>query len=311
MDKLRHSFTSALASGSVLSDRYEVVRPLGEGGMGVVVLARDRLNDNQDIALKFLRPEVAKKESTLRRFKREVEICRSLTHPNIVRIHELEETDTGIHFMTMEYVPGKSLAAATREGDPLPLETVFDYIVPICCALDYAHRKGVVHRDIKPDNILIDENGVTKLADFGLARLFDIDSQLTATGEAIGTPYYMAPEQLRGAAVDARTDIYSLGIMLFELLTGERPFDDDVYLKLATRHITNAFPSARERNAELPAWVDRVTRECCEKEPRDRFQSLAELAAYLAPRLSGDSEQRISAIAAEPTFLGKFLNRFF
>ena len=221
-----------LAPGTRLG-AYELVGTLGAGGMGEVHRAHDtRLR--RDVALKVLPEEVASSPERLARFEREARIVASLNHPNIVTLHSIEEA-AGIRFLTMELVEGRSLADLIAPGG-LPLGQVLDLIVPLAEALAAAHEKGIVHRDLKPANVMVTHEARVKVLDFGVAKLMTPDArtkatgsgdpspQLSMTGEIIGTVSYMAPEQMFGEAVDARTDLFSLGILIFELVTGERPF---------------------------------------------------------------------------------------
>ena len=275
-----------LAPGTRLG-AYELVGTLGAGGMGEVHRAHDtRLR--RDVALKVLPEEVASSPERLARFEREARIVASLNHPNIVTLHSIEEA-AGIRFLTMELVEGRSLADLIAPGG-LPLGQVLDLIVPLAEALAAAHEKGVVHRDLKPANVMVTHEGRVKVLDFGVAKLMTPDArtkatgsgdpspQLSMTGEIIGTVSYMAPEQMFGEAVDARTDLFSLGILIFELVTGERPFGGTSLWEVASAVMREEAPALASIRPEVSADLDRIVSRCLEKQPERRFQQARELA---------------------------------
>ena len=267
---------------------YELVGLLGTGGMGEVHRARDtRLG--RDVALKVLPDDVASSPERLARFEREARIVASLNHPNIVTLHSIEEAD-GTRFLTMELVEGRSLAdLLTPVG--LPLAQVLDLMIPLADALSAAHEKGVVHRDVKPANVMVTHEGRVKVLDFGVAKLMTVDasdakrraedasSPLSKAGEILGTVAYMAPEQIFGEAVDARTDIFSLGVLVFELLTGQRPFGGTSFWEVAAAIMRDEPPQVTSMRAEVPDDLARIVARCLEKQPESRFQTARELAS--------------------------------
>lgn len=275
-----------LVPGSRLG-AYEIVAPLGAGGMGEVHRARDtRLR--RDIALKVLPEDVASSPERLARFEREARIVASLNHPNIVTLHSIEE-EAGVRFLTMELVEGRSLADLVAPGG-LPLGQVLDLMIPIADALAAAHEQGVVHRDLKPANVMVSHEGRVKVLDFGVAKLVTtrngleqtssgaISSQLSAASEVLGTVPYMAPEQIFGEAVDARTDIFSLGILIFELVTGQRPFGGTSLWEVAAAIMREQPAALATSRPDVPADLERIVGRCLEKQPDARFQTARELA---------------------------------
>ncbi len=276
-----------LAPGTRLG-AYELVGTLGAGGMGEVHRAHDtRLG--RDVALKVLPEEVASSPERLARFEREARIVASLNHPNIVTLHSIEEA-AGVRFLTMELVEGRNLADLIVPGG-LPLAQVLDLMIPLADSLGAAHEKGVVHRDLKPANVMVTHEGRVKVLDFGVAKLMtaeasatrtgsdDMSSTLSTAGEMVGTVSYMAPEQIFGEAVDARTDLFSLGILIFELLTGKRPFGGKSLWEVAAAIMREDPPPLTSVRPEVPADLERVVSRCLEKQPEDRFQSAGELAS--------------------------------
>ena len=267
---------------------YELVGLLGTGGMGEVHRARDtRLG--RDVALKVLPESVAGSPERLARFEREARIVASLNHPNIVTLHSIEEAD-GTRFLTMELVEGRSLAdLLTPVG--LPLAQVLDLMIPLADALSAAHEKGVVHRDLKPANVMVTHEGRVKVLDFGVAKLMtadastakrhsdDVSSPLSMTGEILGTVAYMAPEQIFGEPVDARTDIFSLGVLVFELLTGKRPFGGTSFWEVAAAIMRDEPPALTGVRADVPDDLARIVERCLQKRPERRFQTARELAS--------------------------------
>ncbi len=270
--------------GSVLG-HYHVIRTLGRGGMGAVYEASDtRLN--RQVALKVLPAKMAGNPEWFKRFEREAQAVASLNHPNIVTIHSVEEVDD-VHFIILELVGGKTLAELIP-GDGLPLDQFFNIAIPLTDAITAAHKRGIAHRDLKPSNVMVDEEGRVKVLDFGIAKLVaDVPEDeaatqvgaeaLTEEGKIIGTVAYMSPEQAEGKAADHRTDIFSLGIMLYEMATGDRPFVGDTKLSILASIVKDKPPAIIERNMEMPRHLSRIVKKALEKDLSRRYQSVIEL----------------------------------
>ena len=276
-----------LQAGSVLGGRYEVLRLLGKGGMGSVLLVSDRALQNTQVVLKFLHPTLVPDEQQFLRFQNEVMLMRELNHPNIVRTYDIGQVGKGLYYLSMEYVKGETLGSllASQTNKKLSFKTAAPILYDIACGLAHAHTKGIIHRDLKPDNILINVDGEVKITDFGLAKALQADVSLTNPGEAVGTPFYMAPEQLQGKIIDQRTDIYSFGIVVFEMFAGYRPFSSPAFLELAKQHLHNKIPAFTNKSDELPNWVQDFVEKCCAKNPANRFSSFTEILEILAPCL--------------------------
>jgi eukaryotic-like serine/threonine-protein kinase len=270
----------AAAPMPLLYGRYEILEELGRGTSGVVYKARDPKLDRL-VAMKILRPELVSLEesgvSLKQRFHQEAVAAGRLTHSAIVAVHDVGEAD-GRPFMIMEYIEGGTLADLLIGGRPLPLADAVAIVVQVCAALDYAHRHGVVHRDIKPRNILV-EDGVTKVTDFGTARI--LGASHTQTGTMLGTPAYMSPEMVRGQATDPRSDLFSLGVVLYEALTGVNPFNAADLAAVLYRIVNTNAPPLRHHNPALPPGLDRVLRRVLAKEPEARYATATELADAL------------------------------
>ena len=256
---------------------YRIISLLGRGGMADVYRAEDeRLG--REVALKAVPPEFARDPERVERFEREVRAAARLTHPNIVTVYEFGQ-GAGQHFYTMALMPGGDLKARIRaHPEGMPAAAARAVAAAMARALDYAHRQGFVHRDVKPENILFGEDGAPQLTDFGIARAMSSGTRMTATGMSIGSPHYMSPEQARGQAVDGRSDLYSLGVVLYEMLTGGVPFDAADTLAVAYAHVNDPVP---ELPRDLTAWQPVVDR-LLAKSPDDRFGSAADLAKILA-----------------------------
>ncbi len=265
---------------------YRIVEKLGEGGMGQVYAAHDLKLDRR-VALKTLRPEMAANREWLERFRREAKAVAALNHPSIVTIHSVEEAE-GLHFLIMELVEGTSLDRRVGE-DGMPLTELFDLAIPIAGALAAAHERGVVHRDLKPGNVMVTEGEQVKILDFGLAKLVPATGQasrsppatLTGEGRILGTLTYMSPEQIQGQPVDARTDIFSLGIVLYRMATGRLPFHGQNMPALMSSLLRDTPPPVTALNPEVPDRLARVVERCLEKDPRRRWQSALDLASEL------------------------------
>ena len=276
-----------LIAGKRIASRYEIVEVVGRGGMGLVVKAKDLNLEGELVAVKILYPRFANNPTTLARFRREVLLTRSLSHANIVRIFDLcvtTDTETGetLHYLTMEYVAGESLESKLKTCKPngLPFLEIQRVVHDVALGLGYAHRNGIVHRDIKPANILLGINGEIKITDFGVARIIDSAEQLTRTNEAIGSPNYMSPEQITAERVDHRTDLYALGIVAFEIATGELPFKSEQWMALVHQHMSEAVPqiSTIAPQANIPNWFQQLIESACAKDRSKRFQSGEEIA---------------------------------
>jgi len=270
--------SGGLARGTVFAGRYEVLEELGTGGMGRVYRVFDRKLE-EEVALKLIRPEIAADRKAIERFRNEIKIARKITHKNVCRMYDLGEAE-GTSFITMEYVPGEDLRSVIHRMKALTIGTSTSIARLVAEALAEAHRLGVVHRDLKPGNIMIDKDGNAKIMDFGIARSL-LGRALTGEGAAIGTPEYMSPEQVEGEEADARTDIYSLGIILFEMIVGRAPFEGATPFAIANKHKSESPPDPRKLNPQIPAELSQLILRCLEKEPARRFQSAEEFLADL------------------------------
>jgi HAMP domain-containing protein len=261
--------------GRLFAGRYEIQGVLGRGGMGVVYRAHDRDLDDA-VAIKTLRGEALSADPTLLdRFKQEIRLARRITHPNILRTHDLGETG-GLRYLSMEFVKGLTLKQLIEAGDILPTPVALRIAKQICAGLAAAHEVGVIHRDIKPQNILIESTGGLKIMDFGIARLQE-ERGMTAEGTVVGTPDYMSPEQARGHALDFRSDIYSTGVVLYEVFTGTLPFEGDSPLAVVLKHIQENPPSPQTRNPRIDPKTSQIILKCMQKDPKDRYQTVNEL----------------------------------
>jgi hypothetical protein len=280
-----------MADPSHRIDRYELQEIIGRGAMGVVYLARDPAI-GRVVALKTIHiPDgVAEHErsESLERFSREARAAGLLSHPNIVTIYDVGELDEGdgTSYIAMEFVEGRSLRQMVPHGERLDPDQALDITMQVARGLDYAHRRGVVHRDVKPANILVREDGLVKLADFGVARL-DASSDLTRTGESVGSPSYIPPEMLRGEAVDGRADLFSLGVLLYELLTGRKPFQGDSLAALYHQTLSAEPRPPSSLNPDVPPEWDAVVARMLAKRPEDRYKGAAQLLEDLRALQAG------------------------
>lgn len=280
---------ASLGPGSVIAGRYEVQSVLGSGGMGVVLKAHDRQLD-EIVALKMLRGEVFLQDpAALERFKQELKLARRITHRHVVRTFDYAELDN-YYVISMEYVKGITLKQLVRQRGMLPLKIGLQIGKQLCAALDAAHEKGVVHRDIKPQNILLESSGDVKIMDFGIARVADMKG-MTSTGTVMGTPDYMSPEQAQGLEMDLRTDIYSTGVVLFEIFTGKLPFIADSALAVLNKHVRETPPKPTGLNPAIPPELERILLKALAKNPEQRYQKVSELY---------DELDRVSAMLARP-----------
>ena len=272
---------TGLKAGQLFGGRYRVDSLLGRGGMGHVYRAVDVQSDSVVVALKVIRPGNEDDPSSVDRFRREIGLLSKIRHPAVLRVHDWGVLDGQVYFAS-ELVEGLDLKTAIQQrGAWEPLEAAA-LTATLADALAAAHAQGVVHRDVKPNNVMLAGDGSVRLLDFGLARGAPGDmTSLTKTGMIVGTPGYMSPEQFEGRAVDARTDLYSLGVVLFELLTGRLPFMATTPIALALKHRSEAAPSPRVVRPEVPGWLERVCLKCLEKDPDQRFPTATALAEEL------------------------------
>jgi tetratricopeptide (TPR) repeat protein/predicted Ser/Thr protein kinase len=263
-----------LAAGTVLGERYEIIRMLGQGGMGAVYQAHDRELD-REVALKVIRGDMAANPEILKRFKQELILARQITHKNVIRIFDLGQAD-GFKFITMEYIEGEDLQSLLKRKKKLAPAEATNIVAQVCRALEVAHAEGVIHRDLKPQNIMLDKTGRAYVMDFGIARS-TLGSGMTQTGALIGTPDYMSPEQAKGQTLDARSDLFAIGIIFYEMLSGVSPFHADTTMGKLWKRTSEPARPLGELDKTIPQALSEIVRKCLEIDPQKRFASASEL----------------------------------
>lgn len=267
-----------MTPNQTLNGRYKIIRPLGEGGMANVYLAHDLILD-RDVAVKLVRFDMQDDVSAIKRFQREALSTTELVHPNIVGVYDIGE-EHGMNYLIMEYVEGQNLKQYIRDQFPIPLGQVVSLMSQILNGVQTAHYHGIIHRDLKPQNILIDKHGKAKITDFGIA-IANQQSSFTRTNTVIGSVQYLSPEQVRGHIATQQSDIYSLGIILFEMLTGKVPFEGESAVSIAVKHYQDQLPLVKDFNTKIPQSLENVVLKATAKNPIDRYKNVAEMAADL------------------------------
>lgn len=263
-----------IMKGQKISDRYQIIKAIGEGGMANVYLAYDTILD-RNVAVKVLRGDLATDEKFVRRFQREALSASSLSHPNIVEVYDVGE-DNGQYYIVMEYIEGKHLKELLKKRGKLVLSEVIDIMLQITDGMSVAHDAYIIHRDIKPQNIMIQENGVVKITDFGIAMAMNA-TQLTQTNSVMGSVHYLPPEQANGKGSTLQSDIYSMGILMYELLTGKLPYKGDNAVEIALKHLKESLPSIKEELPDLPQSVENIIIRASSKNPQNRYADAREM----------------------------------
>ena len=263
-----------IQKGQKINDRYEIIRSIGEGGMANVYLAYDTIL-NRNVAVKILRGDLANDEKFVRRFQREAISASSLNHPNIVEMYDVGE-DEGKYFIVMEYLEGETLKTLIKRRGALTLTEVIDIMLQLTSGLACAHESYIIHRDIKPQNVVILEDGTVKITDFGIAMALN-SNELTQTNSVMGSVHYLPPEQANGSGATIQSDIYSAGILMYELLTGKIPFKGENAVEIAIKHMKEPIPSVVEFNPEIPQSVENVILKACAKNPKNRYASAMDM----------------------------------
>ena len=274
-----------MREGYALSGRYKIVRSLGEGGMANVYLAHDLIL-NRDVAVKLLRLDLRDDQAAIRRFRREANSLTELVNPYIVNIYDVDE-DNGMQYLVMEYVDGTDLKEYIARNHPMPYARIIEIFLQILSAVDEAHAHGIIHRDLKPQNILMDKNGNVKVTDFGIA-VAAAEETMTRTYTLMGSVHYISPEQARGSIITKQSDIYSLGIVLFEMLTGHVPYEGETAVSIALKHYQNEMPSVRKYDKKIPQALENVVLHATAKNLNDRYQNVAEMERDLRTSLSSN-----------------------
>ena len=279
-----------LSKGQKINDRYEIIKTIGEGGMANVYLANDTILDRK-VAIKVLRGDLSNDEKFIRRFKREALSVSNLSHPNIVEVYDVGEED-GNYYIVMEYIEGKTLKQLLQKRGSLTLNEVIDIMTQLTDGLAHAHEAYIIHRDIKPQNIMIEDNGLVKITDFGIAMALN-STQLTQTNSVMGSVHYLPPEQANGKGSTVKSDIYSLGILMYELLTGSVPFKGDTAVEIALKHMKEKIPSIRKQNPTIPQSVENIVLKATAKNPKNRYDNVRDMYKDLQTALQRDNEKRL------------------
>lgn len=267
-----------LSRGQTISGRYEIIEELGSGGMGIVYRVYDKKTD-EELTLKLIRPEIASDKKTIERFRNELKLARKIAHRNVGKMYDINE-EKGMSYLTMEYIPGQNLEGLIKQTGRLTIGRAISITKQICSGLGEAHRLGVIHRDLKPSNIMIDKNGNAQIMDFGVARSVEAKG-ITAEGSIVGTPAYMSPELVEGIEADKRSDVYSLGVMLFEMTTGTTPFHGESSLRIAIKHKSESPPNPKSLNNQIFENLNNLILKCLEKDREKRIQSTEEFLSEL------------------------------
>ena len=281
-----------IAKGQKISDRYEIEKIIGEGGMANVYLAKDTILGRK-VAVKVLRGDLAGDEKFVRRFQREARSASSLSHSNIVEIYDVGE-DEGNFYIVMEFIEGKTLKQLIKKRGVLTLSETVDIMLQLLDALSSAHDSCIIHRDIKPQNIMVKESGLAKITDFGIAVALN-SVELTQTNSVMGSVHYLPPEQASGKGSTVRSDIYSLGILMFEMLTGRMPFRGDSAVEIALKHMKEELPSPKELNPVIPQSVENIILKAAAKNPKNRYRDVRAMAEDIKTCLdeSRENEEKI------------------
>ena len=274
-----------LKTGTIIAERYEILGKIGTGGMADVYKAKDH-KLNRFVAVKVLKPEFREDTTFIRKFKSEAQAAAVLTHPNIVNVFDVGD-DNGVYYIVMELIEGITLKEYISKKGKLSVKEATSIAIQVSMGLEAAHSHGIVHRDVKPQNIIISMDGKVKVTDFGIARAA---SSNTISSNVMGSVHYSSPEQVRGGYSDEKSDIYSLGITMFEMLTGRVPFNGETTVAIAIKHIQEEMPSPKEFVPEIPSSVASIVLKCCQKSPDRRYQNMAELIADLKQSLINPEE---------------------
>ena len=285
-----------VVKGQMINERYQIIRLIGEGGMANVYLAHDIILDRM-VAVKILRGDLSDDEKFVRRFQREAIAASSLTHPNIVGMYDVGE-DNGDYFIVMEYIDGKTLKSLIKKRGALTLPEVMDIITQLLDGVKCAHDSYIIHRDIKPQNVLILDDGTVKITDFGIATALN-NNELTQTNSVMGSVHYLPPEQANGKNSTVKSDIYSIGIMMYELLTGKLPFKGDNAVEIAIKQMREEIPSVCLINPEIPQSIENIILKACAKNPKNRYDSVAEMQEDLKTALTPERKN-------EPRYIYKY-----
>lgn len=279
-----------LSKGQKINDRYEIIKTIGEGGMANVYLANDTILERK-VAIKVLRGDLSNDEKFIRRFKREALSVSNLSHPNIVEVYDVGEEE-GNYYIVMEYIEGKTLKQLLQKRGALTLTEVLDIMSQLTDGIAHAHEAYIIHRDIKPQNIMIEDNGLIKITDFGIAMALN-STQLTQTNSVMGSVHYLPPEQANGKGSTVKSDIYSLGILMYELITGSVPFKGDTAVEIALKHMKEKIPSIRKQNPTIPQSVENIILKATAKNPKNRYDSAREMYKDINTAMERTNEKRL------------------
>ena len=274
-----------IAKGQKINDRYEIIRSIGEGGMANVYLGYDTILD-RNVAIKVLRGDLSNDEKFVRRFQREALSASSLAHPNIVEMYDVGE-DNGLYYIVMEYIEGKTLKQLLKKRGTLTLSEAIDIMLQLTDGMAHAHDSYIIHRDLKPQNIMIKDDGQIKITDFGIAMALN-STQLTQTNSVMGSVHYLPPEQASGKGCTIKSDIYSMGIIFYELLSGSLPFRGDNAVEIALKHMRDPLPSLREENPAIPQSIENIIRKATAKNPKNRYEDARSMHEDLLTALDDD-----------------------